>query len=176
MTGTFKKYIFNIKTYSAIPIMKVGRLTNISIGTNASQKELEIDWKITKFSSLPKHNGYRLSSSSFNFADASWLLEIVLNGHQGNTSHGPIGLYLNVKGSGPTFKIEYTLGLKTFSGKRDSEYHRQHIFRIVNEGFGVHACIMRSELYERKSDLMPHDDLTLFCNLKYPENDEDTSK
>lgn len=156
--------------------MSIGKLNNISIGTNVLQKELEIEWKISKFSSLPRDAGYHFNSPLFNFADASWYLKILLNGHQGKTSVGCIGLYLNRKCSGTPINMKYTVGLKTFNGEKDSEHHRQFIFKNEEYGHGVHACIMRGELYERKSDLMPCDELTLFCNLKYPKNDECTGK
>lgn len=156
--------------------MRIGKLNNISIGTNVLQKELEIEWKILKFSSLPRDDGYDFISPLFNFADASWYLKIQLIGHQGKTSVGCISLYLNRKCSGTPINMKYTLGLKTFNGEKDSEHHRQYIFRNNEYGCGVHACITTCELYERKSDLMPCDELTLFCNLKYPKNDEGTGK
>lgn len=149
----------------------VGDVNNIPIGTNVLQNELEMEWKISNFSSLTD-NFY--NSPSFSFADECWYLAISLNGDEDKESFGCIGLYLRRGSSGPPINMNYTLGLKTLNGEKDSEHHRTFIFRDVYEAYGVHGCIVRSELIER--NLIPTDVLTLFCNLKDPKHVKGPSK
>lgn len=155
---------------------KIGKLNNIPIGINVLQKKQEIEWKISNFSSLPRGEDNCFKSPLFSFANESWSLWIHLMGVQQNGSYEIIGLFLEKQSPGPRINIECTVGFKTFNGKKVSEHHRQHIFKNGEAEYRVSAFIKRCKLYERKSDLMPDDQLTVFCNLKYPKHVETTSK
>lgn len=143
----------------------IGEVNTIS---NVLQSEHEIEWKISNFSSLSNGTDNFYESPSFSFADESWYLRVRPNGDVSKGSVGSVGLYLMKSSTGPPIKMTYTLGLKSFKGEKDSEFHRTYNFILGDAGYGVHGCIVKSELLERMSDLMPTDVLTLFCNLKYP--------
>lgn len=129
----------------------------------------QTEWKISGFSSLLCENSNFFYSSLFEFADEIWYLRLYPNGHELIKTIGSIGLYLMKQTSGLPINMEYSFGLKGLNGKKHCEHYRTSIYRDKEEGYGVHNCIFRSEIFDRKSDLLPADVLTVFCNLKLPE-------
>lgn len=155
----------------------IGIISEIPLETNVFQKAYEIEWKISNFSSLSEETGNCYFSPAFSFANNSWCLKIYPNGQPSKMSVGCIGLYLYLRKSSFNLpiSIEFTLGLKKLYGGKMSEHHYEYTFKSGN-GYGVYGCFCRSELFEEKSDLLPADVLTVFCNLKYPEPVEISSK
>lgn len=135
-----------------------------------------IQWKISNFSSLSGENSNFYVSPSFNFYGESWYLRLYPNGRQLIKSVGCIGLYLMRETSLSAINIEYTLGLKRLNGKKYLEHFRTNVYKDKGEGYGVHNCIFRSEVFDRKSDLLPADVLTVFCNLQFPTTIQTSSK
>lgn len=140
------------------------------------QTEYETEWKISEFSSLSSEDGSFYDSPSFCFANEFWSLRIYPNGRKEKESFGCIGLYLmRTKSCDISIELNYTLGLKDLNGKKFSEHHLTNNYNKA-KGFGIHGCLLRSELFHRQSTLLPADVLTVFCILKYAKPVEISSK
>lgn len=144
--------------------------------TGEIQEELNIEWRIEDFISLlEEHNKFH-TSFSFSFAGHSWCMRIYPNGCEEQKSVGYIGLYLRRNSFGPAIKMNFSLGLKTFDGEKDPEKYCVHTFQKIDEGCGSIKLLSKSELLQRKSDLLPADILTVFCSLMHEKSTENESK
>lgn len=146
----------------------IGKVNNI-------RSAHDIEWKISNFPSLFGKNGNCYCSPSFRFADEYWHLKIYPNGQESNVSNGCVSFYLARRYPGRSIRLKYVLGLKTVNGERDSEENCEYVFKETDKGFGL-QCILRSKLFERRSELLPNDVLTVFCNLQYSNTAETPSK
>lgn len=158
----------------------------VTIGKlNEIQKELDIEWSISNFDSLSDEADKYYASPSFYFNGSSWYLKIYPNGRNADKSVGYLGLCLIRLSPGPPNSVDFSVGVKTLYGKRD----RERLYTCICDSFGsryVPKCfisqygtpwgISRSQLFERKSELMPFNVLTMLCTLKNPKDIEDSSK
>lgn len=156
----------------------IGRVNNVPVKNNVLRRSYEIEWKIPNFSKLSVESCTYYHSPQFSFDEKFWYLRIYPNGHPQMKSVGCIGLYLFLQKScfHVSIRIEFTLGLKKIHGKKLSEQHYEYTIKNDDVGYGVRGCFCRSELFDEKSDFLPDDVLTVFCNFKYPETVETSSK
>lgn len=169
----------NCKANTVITIMTtIGKINNIPVENNVLRRGYEVEWKISNFSTLSDVTGTYYHSPIFSDVHIPWYLRIYPNGQSRNKSIGCIGLYLFLgeSWSGLPISAEFSLGLKKLHGKKLSEHHYEYIFQSDGRGYGVRGCFCRSELFDEKSDFLPSDVLTVFCNFKYPETVETSSK
>lgn len=144
---------------------------------NEIPKEFAIEWKIREFSSLsPKVDEFYVSPI-FHFADASWLLQIYLNGQRKGplksggliNSEGYIDLFLCRICSGNPITLDFDLGFKSLDGKSSTVRHFTRTFTRV-EFFGGYKFISRSSLLKMKPEL------TAVCRIKHCASAEISSK
>ena len=146
----------------------IGRVNKIPISG------YDIEWQISDFFSLSViDNNESYSSPLFSFAGATWLLKMYPNGTR--MGDACIIVFLKRKSSGPPIRLEFSLGLKTSTG-RDPIEHYTYLFEEADEGYGFARCPSQSEILERESELMPSGILTIFCSLSCKELIDDTSK
>lgn len=135
--------------------------------------EYDIEWSIQNFFSLSKECNNYYYSPPFSFEGTSWYFQIFPNG---NKVSGVVSLYLYRDSANPPIRLEYTFGIKTLNGKKDSVKYISYVFQKAHQGYGEQSFLLRSNLLERKSDLMPADVLTIVCSLKNPKSNGDISK
>lgn len=157
---------------------------NRAVGeVNEISREIAVEWKIKDFFSLPAEVDTFYEGPVFSFAGASWCLIIRPNGKKETllydgrviNSEGSFGLYLRRTFSSPPIHLEYSLGLKTSGGKVNPQRHDSYNFEKAR-GCGFYELISRSELLEKKSDLVPSGVLTVVCRMWYPETADTSSK
>ena len=137
-------------------------------------KELTVQWKIIEFFSISEEV---CISRFFSFTNECWYLRMYPNGNKRiSGTNGCISVYLCRKSSISPIKLKFSLSVKATAKEKVSETHQTYIFRVAEEGCGVHKLISKLELLEKKSELMPSDILTILCTLKRPESQDDTSK
>lgn len=120
------------------------------------------EWKISDFFTFIEITDYRpLKSPTFSIADTSWNLKLYLNWNY--STYPFIQLFLwNEKRR--EYLVEYYLGLKKCDGR--VEQLLSGIFKEVAKRNEKVDFIMRSELMQRKSELVPGDVLTITCTVK----------
>lgn len=154
-----------------------------TVGELSEKSELAVEWRINEFCSLPAEVSKCYDGPVFPFVGASWLLSIYPNGKTNiitkdrkiANSEGFIALYLHRRSSGPPIHLEFSLGFKTLQGKVNSEVHLADTFK-KKEGKGFYRFIKRSELLDKKSELLPSGVLTVACKIKYPKAADISSK
>lgn len=145
---------------------------------NANLPIYEFEWTISNFFSLSEDDDIIYKSPSFAFDGATWYLKIYPNGDKTDDSVGYVDLELRRKSSDPPYSLEFSLSLKTLEGKKDTEWQDTCIFETENgnQSCGVARFMPRSEILERKSELLPSGALTVVCTLRSPKFTEDASK
>lgn len=140
-----------------------------------SLTDIAVEWKIKELFSLSPEVGKSFDSPRFSFAGTSWFLRIYPNGTAGRTE-GFLNLFLRNAISGPPICLDFDLGLKNNDGKINPEIiHNTYTFGKT-DGYGKYEFIHRSQLLEKKSELMPSGILTLVCRIRYPTPPENSSK
>lgn len=145
---------------------------------NANLPIYEFEWTISNFFSLLEDYDIIYKSPSFSFDGATWYLKIYPNGDINDDSFGYVDLELRRKSSGPPYRLEFSLSLKTLEGNKEEEWQKTCIFEAANgnQSHGVACFIARSKILERKSELLPSGALTVVCTLRSPKFTEDASK
>lgn len=138
--------------------------------------EVTFEWKIEAFSSLAVEIDTFYNSPKFYFSNASWNLKIYPNGEKEHETEGSIGLYLMKKSSDSPVTLNYTIGLKTVDGKKEANQNYTYIFHHKDWGYGRRNLISRSDLLNKKSELLPSDVLTITCTMKNNEPKDVTGK
>lgn len=139
-------------------------------------KEIDIEWKIQDFLSLPIKEGSYLSSPEFKFAGASWCLYLYPNGDIGDDSVGFIDIYLVRQSPGLLINVKMFFSLKSVCGMREQFASYTYVFNQTYAGYGATRYLSRAVLLKRKSELLPSDALTVVFTLKYPRTIEEISK
>lgn len=132
--------------------------------------EITFEWEIVDFFSLSNEKDIHYESPRFCFSGASWQIWLYPNGEETRCkSNGWIGLYITRKSSGSPVSLNYSLGFKTFDGRKDPFSSGTKVFCEKGSGFGASKFISRSVFMEKKSELTPSDVLTVICILKTSE-------
>lgn len=127
--------------------------------------EFHFEWQIDGFFSLPE-DGKGCYSPTFSFAREAWYLRIWRNGDSEENWPGYVGANLYRDSDGPPINLSWSLAVKTTHGNIDKGCHFTHVFKKA-EGWGIPIFLKRSELSEKKSELVPSDVLTLVCHIDY---------
>lgn len=126
-------------------------------------EETQVEWKITDFWKTTKDEKFTYHNSPFfTFSNFSWFFQFY---PKSKIIHECIAFYLGCGGGLCGEKsVEYTLGLKR--GDNDVEHL---VAGIMNrpEKFSAVNHVKRSEIIQRKCELLPDDVLTIFCILKH---------
>lgn len=134
----------------------VGKVQNVA-------REFNFEWKIDNFFSLSEK--YYICTS-FSLAGESWYLSIYPNGRSEANSVGFIDVFLHRKVNGPPISLVWSTGVKTHEGKKVRVMQFTHVFEN-SIGWGSSKFLKRSELLQKKSELVPLDALTLICHIEY---------
>lgn len=136
------------------------------VSTISMVKSHRVEWKILNFTSLTKR---KYSSPPFSFAGECWILVMCPNGSQSVNSALRISLFLVKKSCGPFVLLNFSLGLKTLTGRKFVQRYHYNKFEKRNNAMGNEQFISRSDLFGSGA-------ITVFCNLKYPKTGVNTSK
>lgn len=134
---------------------------------NDRTAEFHFEWQIDDFFSLPEEDGETCFSPNFSIAGESWCFFINPNGKSAINSVGYVGAYLQRNEDLPYISLVWSFGVKTSEGKKDKEMKFSHVFHEESLGYGFAKFLKRSELFEKKSELVPSDVLTLVCDIEY---------
>lgn len=141
-------------------------MTTIGTVQNLVRK-LSFEWKIDNFFSLSEKI---YVSPSFLIAGESFCLCIYPN------EDNSVEVYLRRKLDGPSINLAWSFGMKTTKGKEDHERKFTCVFKKA-EGYGTPEFLKRSELSEKKSELVPSDVLTIVCHIEcHSKSIDDTGK
>lgn len=130
-----------------------------------SGDEVQVEWSIPNFFSLPQRLDESYESPQFQFLGEYWYLTICPNGESRHNSKGYIALYLYRKHIYQPVTIACSLGLKIADGKTRVVYNFTNVYDKI-EGFGNPNLLKRAELYEKKATLAPSGGLTIFCSVR----------
>lgn len=133
--------------------------------------EITIEWRIKDFSSLHHEIGKHYESPKFYFCGASWTIWLYPNGDT-EESKDWLSLYVVRKSNGSPVTLDYTLGLKSIDKKNDVLLTDTDDFHGIDYGWGMREVILKTELMNKKSELLPSDILTVICSLKNKERNE----
>lgn len=128
--------------------------------------ELKIEWKIKNFMSLSDEYNTYYDSHTFYFSGTSWELRIYPNGETENKSDGWLGLYIIRKSVGAPVTLHISFSLKKADGNKDHEFNSKPVTIDKRIAKGLDKMLLRSELMERKTELIPSDELTIICTLR----------
>lgn len=128
--------------------------------------ELIIEWKVKNFMSLSDEYNTYYDSHTFYFSGTSWELRIYPNGETENKSDGWLGLYIMRKSIGSPVTLRISFALKKSDGNKDHECNIGPVTIDKKIGRGWHKMLLRSVLMERKTELIPSDELTIICTLR----------
>lgn len=129
----------------------------------STPKEKEAHWKISNFLSLSIPEIY--VSDKFKFLDVYWQLKIEPS-EKNNNDHIALHLYLIDVTTVP-YNVRSTFGIKKADGSLVGVSYFKHSFCAGKSGLVVHQFYTRSALSQRKSELMPSNELTIVCNFKH---------
>lgn len=128
------------------------------------------EWRIPHFfPHLEEFNEYFYNSPKFLFNGESWFLALYPNGHRESNSTGYVSILLFRCCSGPSLSLKFSISLKSVEGKKEKETYCRYTFRDGGWGFGASHCISRAELFEKTSELLPSNVLTVIFAIKYSE-------
>lgn len=149
---------------TVLPLDNVGE---VKVTTN------ELEWMIPNFVSLSKKSH---CSSLFSFAGAFWNFVIHSYGVSGK-SEGYVTISLGRNNPVPPIPLKVSFSFKTLDGKKDGERNDvEHYFINGGEGYVTFRMILRDDLLNRASELLPSNNLTVLCSVKNLEATENTSK
>lgn len=143
----------------------MGKIGDIS----ETKGKITIEWRIKNFSSLQHEIDVWYESPNFYFSGASWSIVLYPNGETQYESNGWLGLYLMRWSSGSPVTLDYTLGLRSIDNKNDVLITDTADFHENEDGWGMRKVILKTELMDRKSELLPSDILTVVYSLKNKE-------
>lgn len=150
------------------------------LSTSINGADVDVEWRIDSFSSLSEEPGSSLvlnyCSPNFSFSGEPWFLGIWPNGWSGTDSSGYVNLCLCKGFNNSSIKQEFSVSLKTVKGEKENEEHCTKVFDKGNRWHRFNRFIARSELLRRRSELMPHDVMTVVCIMKRTTSDESDSK
>lgn len=135
-----------------------------------------IEWKIENFFSIPEDDGESYFSSDFNFANESWSLAMAVQEDFIKNTGIEFALHLIRSQFSPPISVKCTLGLISANGMKDIQTNQIQTFNEKAYKCGVQRFITKSELLERRQELVPDDVLTVFCIMRYPVSNKDLSK
>ena len=143
------------------------------VGEISGENSFKLEWKIDNFFSYSEED-IRLKSPDF-LACTVWYIQIAPNGLTKHSSNGHVSLYLYSRSELPK-TVEYRLGIKTVNNTID--YEKVDVHTFCNLGRGYHWFLKRSDLLQRKSELVPSGSLTVACTVTGKNNvsDLDSSK
>lgn len=136
------------------------------ISLSSSGVDVIIEWRIPGFFSLLTDDGEYYTSPDFSLNGHTWYLGIYPNGRSGLGTSGYVDLHIYKYSSLHPIKQAFSLSLK--SAKEEKKYE-EHGTEDYTEWFKYHEFyrfIKRSELTQRRSELMPDGVLTIVCTLK----------
>ena len=137
----------------------------------------EFEWRILDYLSLPEESGQVYFSPLFSLAGESCWLAILPNGDVENDSIRFIGLALVMENSVPEISLEVSFSFKTSDGKEDRRRHEvEEMSADEAKIYTANRCLLRAELLERKSELLPSNVLTVLCTVKNKISTKDESK
>lgn len=144
-----------------------------AIGT-ISTHDLVVEWTIQHFFTLGVGDSAWYGSPIFSFDGEEWWLVINPNGSSRRTEHVDLAI---AKLSGPSIRLFISLSLKTVKGQKYKEQHCIKDFKESPENvYLFRRFISRLELSQRRSDLVPDDDMTVVCTMKRPTPERRDSK
>ena len=140
-----------------------------------SVKNCKLEWKIDNFFSYNEED-LQLNSPDFLVLNTMWYIQICPNGSTRHNSKGCVSLYMYRKDDKDPQTVEYRLGIKNVNNTVECELI--DVATISTSGWGYHKFIKRSDLLQRKSELVPSDILTVTCTIMMKNNtsDLDSSK
>lgn len=135
-----------------------------------------VEWIIPNFFSLSKEDSRYYDSCPFTFNGETWYLRIYPNGDEDEDSVGYVDIFLKRKSTGPSISVDFSLYLKSVNGKEIEKEQYSCIFGEKNDACGCCCFISRSRLLRKRFELVPFDELTVVCTLKYSSSVKDASK
>lgn len=132
-------------------------------------KLYEMEWTIRNFDSLSVEE----ESPFFPSKEAAWHMTIAPNGMREHNSVGYVGLYLIRIARNRFSNLQVSFAIKTVDGKKYQETPYETLLCGKDcQIYGVPCFLPRAELFERKSELLPSNVLTILCTMKYSEPNE----
>lgn len=128
----------------------------------SSLKEKELHWKIPNFFTLSIPGIY--VSDKFKFLDVYWQLKIEPS-EKDIKDHIALHLYLT-NATTVSYNVLSTFGIKKTDGSLVGVSYFKHSFCAGKSGLIAHHFFTRSALSQRKSELMPSNELTIVCSFK----------
>lgn len=147
-----------------------------TISTTFNGKDVDVEWRIDGFTSLPEEDRACYLSPVFSFRNQEWYLVIYPNGWSERDSSGYVDLQLCKYYSSPSIEQEFSLSFKTVNGEKYLEEHSTRVFEEGNIGHTFLRFLSRSELLKRQSKLVSCDVLTVICTMKNPTSVRSASK
>lgn len=127
----------------------------------------EIIWKVPNVLSLPNLVDYKVCSSTFPFAAATWRLVMYPYGESFCKSEGFINLVIERLDSRiPEHNMFFKFCFKTRQGKEFESYSDSHHFEPDNFETGVLKYLEKSKFLEKKNIIAPNGVLTIVCELR----------
>ena len=126
-----------------------------------SVKSCKLEWKIDNFFSY--RQDMTLESPDFPILDTMWYLKISPDDFIESSSKEYVSLCLRRRDYKIPQTIEYRLGLKNVNNTID--YERVEIATFIDCGWGYPEFVKRSDLLQRKCELVPSGSLTVACTV-----------
>lgn len=140
---------------------------DISCETHLKVIKVSYTWTIHSFSMRCEETGKKIRSSTFSTAgpgNNKWRLDLYPNGFS-EDSRNYVSLYLRLACSDKKdVSAQFKFAVLGEAGQKTNIFETTHLF-VPDESWGWKKFIVRDRLLKGNDSLLPHDNLTIFCEV-----------